>query len=208
MSDLIDLSSVDKILAIRYDPSRMQDLALDTLDKAKNGEINIPDANNPFFYALEWSALLAAATMQNHTDLITGFYPKMANSDDDLYRWMSDEDYAGRFSEPSRMSITLILNADEVRARAIQVAADSNDDIDSVYSKLSIPRNSSYSIAGADFSQEYPIEIRVMKHGGFMVVWDVSEPSPLMTLETNQLDWRMIKVDNMNLLYITVPLRH
>lgn len=207
MSDLINQSIIDRILAVRNDPARMHDLAMDVLDQAMNGTIDIPDANNPFWYGIEMAALMNSATMQNMEDTMAGYYPLMANSEDDLYRHMSDEDYDGRFGTPSRMPFVYILNADEVRQRAVQVAPESNDDIDSVYSKLVIPRNSSYNVAGADFSQEYPIEIRVMKHGGFMVVWDVSQPSPLMTLETNQLDWRIAKINNNEYIYITMPLR-
>ena len=43
MSDLSNLPIVDRILAVRYDPSRMVDVAMDVLDQAMNGEIDIPD---------------------------------------------------------------------------------------------------------------------------------------------------------------------
>lgn len=207
MSDLLNLSVKDRILAVRYDPSSMMDLSMDVLDQAMKGEIDIPDANHPFWYALEMSALMNAASMQAMADAIAGFYPVQANSQDDLYRHMSDEDYDGRFSTPSRLPFVLILNAEEVRQRAVRVEESSNDDIDSVYSKLVFPRNSVYGVAGADFSQEYPLEIRVMKHGGFMVVWDVSQPTPLLTLETNQIDWRIATMNNVEYLYIEFSMR-
>lgn len=207
MSDLLKLSVVDRILAVRDDPSRMVDVALDVLDQARGGDIDIPDANHPFWYALEMSALMDAAAMRRMEDITTQFYPEMGRTQEDLYRHMSSQDYANRFCTPARMPFVFILNADEVRQRAVPVTAGSNDDINSVYSKLVIPRNSSYNVAGANFSQEYPIEIRVMKHGGFMVVWDVSQPSPLMTLETNQLSWRTTRVNNTEYLYINMPLR-
>lgn len=207
MSDLSNLSVVDRILAVRFDPSKMQDLSLDLLDKATNGEIDIPDANHPFWFALESSALQNAASMQQMSDEMAAFYPSQAETQDDLYRHMSDEDYNGRFCSPSRLPYSLILNADEVRQRAVQVEQQSNDDIDSVYSKLVIPRNSMYNVAGANFSQEYPLEIRVMKHGGFMVVWDVSQPTPLLTLETNQIDWRITTFNNVEYLYISFTMR-
>lgn len=207
MSDLSNLSIIDRILAIRYDPSKMQDLSLDLLDQASNGEIDILDANSPFWFALESSALQNAASMQQMSDEMAAFYPSQAIDQDDLYRHMSDEDYNGRFCSPSRLSYSLILNADEVRQRAVRVDQQSNDDIDSVYSKLVIPRNSMYNTAGANFSQEYPLEIRVMKHGGFMVVWDVSQPTPLLTLETNQIDWRITTFNNVEYLYINFSMR-
>lgn len=207
MSDISSLSTKDRILAVRYDPSEMVDLSLDLLEQASGGTLNIPDASNPFMFALEQAALMNAATMQTIADCTAQYYPQQAQTQDDLYRHMSDEAYKDRFCTPARMPFMMVLNADEVRQRAVQVAANSNDDIDSVYSKLVLPRNSQYGIAGANFSQEYPLEIRVMKHGGFMVVWDVSQPTPLLNLETNQIDWRVDKINNAEYLSIMFNMR-
>lgn len=207
MSDLSTLPIVDRILAVRYDPSRMVDVAMDVLDQAMNGEIDIPDANNPFWFAIEMAALMNTASMQTMRDTISGYYPVQAETQEDLYRHMSDEDYKNRFCTPSRLPFVYIFNADEIRQRAVPVEQASNDDIDSVYSKLVIPRNSQYGVAGANFSQEYPLEIRVMKHGGFMVVWDVSEHTPLLNLETNQIDWRIAVINNVEYLYIEFNMR-
>lgn len=207
MSDISSLPTIDRILAVRYDPSEMVDLSLDLLEQASNRTLNIPDASNPFMFALEQAAIMNAATMQTMMDCTAQYYPQQAQQMEDLYRHMSDEDYKDRFCTPARLPFMLVLNADEVRQRAVRVAADSNDDIDSVYSKLVLPRNSQYAIAGANFSQEYPLEIRVMKHGGFMVVWDVSQPTPLLNLETNQIDWRVDKVNNAEYLSIMYNMR-
>jgi len=207
MSELSTLSTVEQIMAVRYDPSRMVDLSLDLLDQAMNGEIDIPDASNPFVFALEMAALMNAASMQTMSDEIAQFYRVQANTQEDLYRHMSDEDYKNRFCTPARLPFMMVLNADEVRQRAVPVAASSNDDLNAVYSKLVLPRNSMYGIAGANFSQEYPLEIRVMKHGGFMVVWDVSQPTPLLNLETNQINWRVDRINNTDYLSIMFNMR-
>lgn len=196
-----------KMIDLRNDPSLMVDYSLDLLDQAMDGSVNIVNATNPAMFAFELAALTGSAVMQNHEDLITSFYPKMAVSYEDLYRNMSDEDYKNRFCTPSRLTINLIFNADEIRARAVQVDSAGNDDIDSIYSKMVIPRNSQFTVMDTTFSLEYPIEIRVMKHGGFVVVYDVSEPTPLLSVESNQLDWKEIVFNNEQMLYITVPLR-
>lgn len=196
-----------KLIDLRYDPAGITDFAFNLLEEATNGEINIPDANNPFFFALETAALLASAGMEHDSDLMSGFYPKMSSSFSDVYRWMADADQANRFSTPSSLGITFIINADEVRQRAVRVASDSKDDIDSVYSKLVIPRNSTFHIAGEAFSLEYPVEMRVMKHGGFVVVYDVSEVTPYLSVETNQLNWYLKTVNGVQYLAITLPVR-
>lgn len=196
-----------KMIDLRNDPSLMVDYSLDLLDQAMDGSADIINATNPAMFAFELNALTGSAIMQNHQDLITQFYPKLSASYEDLYRSMSDEDYKNRFCTPARLTVNLIFNADEIRARAVQVKGGSNDDIDSIYSKMVIPRNTQITAMDTTFSMEYPIEIRVMKHGGFVVVYDVSQPTPLMTVESNQLDWKEIVYNNEEMLYITVPLR-
>jgi hypothetical protein len=95
-----------KMVDLRNDPSLMVDYSLDLLDQAMDGTIDIINATNPAMFAFELAALTGSAVMQNHTDLITGFYPKMAQSYSDLYRNMSDEDYKNRFCTPSRLTVT------------------------------------------------------------------------------------------------------
>lgn len=210
MSNIASMTNADivaKMISLRNDPTAVQEFSLNLLDAASNGAINLPDANSPVFYALEVGALLATSTMQNDGDLMAGFYPKMANSYGDLYRWMSDDQYPGRFATPSRLYLMFIINADEVRARAVPVAPDGGDALESVYAKLVIPRNSQFMIAGYKFSMEYPIEIRIMKHGGFVIVYDTSEKTPLLTLEDNQLDKYTQTLNGSEYLGITTMLR-
>ncbi|ANH51753.1 putative virion structural protein [Erwinia phage vB_EamM_Bosolaphorus] len=206
MSDSIDVRK-QKMIDLRNDPSLMMDYTLDLLDQNMDGTIDIMNATNPAMFAFELVALTGSAVMQNHEDLYTAYYPKMARTYEDLYRNMSDEDYKNRFCTPSRITTNFIFNADEIRARAVQLDSSGNDDIDSIYSKMVIPRNTEITVMDVTFSLEYPIEIRVMKHGGFVVVYDVSQPSPLLTVETNQLTWRTAIFNGVELLYITVPLR-
>lgn len=210
MSDIASMTNdqiIAKMISLRNDPTAIQEFSLNMLDAASGGAINLPDANSPVFYALETAALLASSTMQHDADLMAAFYPKMANSYDNLYRWMSDDQYPNRFASPSRLYLMFIINADEIRARAIPVVAGSDDDLLSVYSKLVIPRNSQFSIAGFMFSMEYPIEIRIMKHGGFVIVYDTSEKTPLLTLEDNQLQKYTQTINGNEYLGITTMLR-
>lgn len=210
MSDISSMTNSDivaKLISLRNDPTAVQEFSLNMLDAASEGSINLPDANSPFFYALENAALLATSTMQHDGDLMAAFYPKMANSYDDLYRWMSDDQYPGRFATPSRLYLMFVINADEVRARAVPVSPDSTDALESVYSKVVIPRNSQFMIAGYTFSMEYPIEIRIMKHGGFVIVYDTTEKTPLLTLEDNQLQKYTQTLNGNEYLGITAMMR-
>jgi len=206
MSQIDPASIKTQIAAILNNPSQVVDFAFDLFDNANNNTLDIITANNPFAYALEFAALTSSAVFQATKDQLSAFYPKLAQTEDDLYRWMSDADYANRFVTPSRLPVNFIFNADEVRTRAVKVASGSVDDTNAIYSKMVIPRNSQLTAMGYDFSLQYPIEIRVMKHGGFVVVYDVSEPTPLLSLETNLLDFTLITSNGVDYISINVPL--
>lgn len=200
------VSLTEQLLSVKNNPTSIQELALRKLDEAHSGKIDIPDANNPFMYGLEFAAMVGSAIMSNHELLTMKRYRKLASSYDDLYHHMSDEDYPGRWGEPSRIGITLAFNADEIRKRAVETADDFGDG-SSIYSMLIIPRNTTIMVQGIAFSFEFPIEIRVMKHGGFVVVYDVSQPSPFMTLSSNQVDTRLLPVNGSEYLMMNIDLR-
>ena len=51
--------------------------------------------------------------------------------------------------------------------------------------KVTIPRNTFFTVANTIFSIQYPIEIRQLAHGGIQIVYDATIVSPLQTLSTN-----------------------
>ena len=71
--------------------------------------------------------------------------------------------------------------------------------------KLTIPRDSFFSVGGYIFTMQYPIDIRVMAHGGLQVIYDTDLISPLQTLESNLVKWRTILLDNVEYLEIAIP---
>lgn len=183
---------------IRYNPAAIQRLALSTLEEATNGEIDIVDATNPFVFLMEASAHNSAAGMIQSAVLNRKQYPSMAVTEDDLYLHMADADYIGRFATPSRTVFTILLNKDEVYKRAVATGVG---DI----RKLTIPRHSSFTVAGVIFTMQYPIDIRVMAHGGLQIVYDVDKPSPLQQLTTNIVDWRVVNIEGVEYLKIDFP---
>jgi hypothetical protein len=186
---------ITNIEQYKYNPALMQRAALDALSSVSNGTIDIVDATNPFVFALETTAVNTAAFIQ-HTEAINRRqYPAASVTADDLYLHMSDKDYVGRFALPSTTTFTMIISKDELLNALVL------DPITKI-SKITIPRNTVFTVADINFSLQYPIDIRKMQHGGLQIVYDTSVLSPLYVLETNVIDWEETH-DPSNNAYIT-----
>lgn len=195
-------SSISELLtdvrSLRFDPSAIQRRSLETLEQVTNGELDIVDPSNPFVFLLESSSVNTSAAMSYAESLTRQQYPSMAVTEDELYLHMSDVDYLNRFATPSSTTFKLLFNKGELINKAIET------DIPGV-KKLVIPRNTEFSVGEYTFTIEYPIELRVMGYGGIQVVYDVSRNSPLVNIESNLLDWKMIRLNGSDYVRIDVP---
>ena len=165
-------------------PSLMQRQVYDLADIALDGQYDVVNATNPFAYLVEVNVASISAQASNYRSILGELYPRHANDEETLYRFMSDKDYEGRFGTPSSAPFRLLINKDEILTRAVQVG-------DTKVRKLVIPRNTKITIAGVTFGLHYPIEIRVLPHGGLQVVYNVEKVSPLQTLTSNVVDWQI-----------------
>lgn len=104
------MSILDQIDAVRNDPTRIQQVVLNTVDAFRTGELEIPHPGNPFALLLEMAASVAAATSIRDTLALRAMYPILAQTQEDLYRHMADVDYLGRFATPSELYVRLMLS--------------------------------------------------------------------------------------------------
>ena len=78
------------------------------------------------------------------------------------------------------------------------------------FRKLTIPEYTVVKVSDLAFTMQYPIDIKVMRHGGIQVVYDNSVHSPIQELTSNSLEWDVVnlKRGNVNTAYlrITVPM--
>jgi hypothetical protein len=184
-------TSVEKlqadITASIYNPASIQKAALSMLKEISNGSIEIVDPTNPFVFLMEASAVMTAASVAQNEANTRKQYAFAAQNSEDLYPHMSDKDYVDRFAIPTSVDIMMFFDKQELINSLVT-------DPDTGIKKVVIPRNTTFTVAETTFSIQYPIEIRQMAHGGLQVVWDVSQTSPLKTLSTNVIDWRVAKL--------------
>lgn len=187
-----------QIDAVRFNPSAIHQLSLKLLEEVRNGERVVVDPTNPFMFLLETSAVNVAAAMAANEANSRKQYGVMALTEDEIYHHMSDKDYLDRFAKPSRTTITIMMSREEVIARAVPTGQGG-------MKKLVIPRHSEFTVAGYQFTMQYPIEMRVMANGGLQIIHDVSRQSPLMTLASNVVDYSLANIDGTIYLMIKAP---
>jgi len=187
----------DKLEAVRFNPGLMVNVALNELESQLTGKgsFDVPDAANPFVYALETATVTSSLAMSESHALLRKQYPAMALTMDELYLHLSDDDFIGRFSSPARTTFELYINKQEVIAKAVPYG-------DAGSRKLIIPRLTEFEVAGFKFTMQYPVELRVMQHGGMQIVYDATDVSPIQALETNLVTFKEITSRDTTLLML------
>lgn len=189
---------LDNIVQLINNPYAIQRESLAQLEARVGGERGVVDPTNPFVHLMETSCMNAAAAMVKAETGLRRIYPQMAVNDAEVYNHMADADYIGRFATPALGKFRLMLSRDEVFQRAVPTGVGS-------IRKLTIPRNTSFSVAESIFTMQYPIDIRIMAHGGLQVVYDTSEESPLEILSSNVVDWAPLNLDGKVYLSLDIP---
>lgn len=197
MSNLTNTSTVsgvlDNIAAYKYNPAGIQRVILQHLQDVTAGTVDIIDPTNPFVFALESASVSTAAFMTENEVNTRRLYPALAQTPEDLYIHMSDKDFVDRFASPATTTFNIMIAKDDLLSKLIY-------DPETLGTKITIPRNSEFTIADVTFSLQYPIVIRQLVHGGLQVVYDTDTESPLQSLpsnvieysirtDTNQIDW-------------------
>ena len=188
----VDLSAA--IATVKHNPSAIQRLILQHLED--NG-ISTVDPTNPFVFLLEASTMNSSIAMQQAETLTRRQYPSLAQTDEELYLHMSDVDYLDRFAQPSRTSFTVLMDYEEFLNKAVSTGVGN-------VRKLTIPKHSEFNVADYRFTLQYPIDLRLMSHGGLQIVYDVSEVSPLYTLESNVVPWSIVNINGVRFIRLDI----
>lgn len=173
---------IDNLSRYKYNPGSLQRTILEHLEAVTDGSVTMVDPSTPFNFLLESSCFNTAMVMQQMTVEWRKQYKSLANTRADLYHHLSDQDFVGLFATPAQGRFVIAMDLDEIKQHVVK-------EDDTRIRKLVIPRHSVFAIGGHPFTLQYPIELRLMPHGGMQVVYDNGRPSPLQTLSSNQLDW-------------------
>jgi hypothetical protein len=179
-------------------PGSIQQVALDILEEAVDGNINIVDPSSPFMFLLEASATNTSTAILKAQSVMRRLYPMLATNYAELYHHMADEDYLDRFATPSRTTLTLVVPVESVKTAAVM-------DTQAGVRRLTIPKDTVFRVGGIDWFVHYPIEITVTPTNVIQVSYDLAPFSPLLPKDANALDYRTVQSVNGDELVIDLP---
>lgn len=197
----------DELSRISNNPSRVIATVFNDIEKTfTEGAGTLNSTDHPFAYAVDLVVGTNYGFISRLGDSEAKTFKVHARNIGDLAKQMSDEDWYGIFAEPSDTKIRFIISQESLDRFSIPFDnVDGN--LNNRYRKLVIPGDTEFDIAGLPFLLENPVEIRIMEHGGYQVVYDSENQSPLNPLTTNTPEVNYLDLDSRRYLTIELPLR-
>lgn len=171
---------------------------------AGSGTLN--SADHPFPYMVDLIIGTNYGLISRLGDIESKQFRVHARTIDDLSKTMSDDDWYGVFASPSTTTVSFIISEESLDQAAIRFN-EINGTLNNSYRKLVIPPDTKITIAGIPFLLENPVEIRVMDHGGYGVVYDSTRQSKLNPLVTNTPEVHYLNIDRVRYLALELPVR-
>lgn len=167
----------------QFSPGLIQQPAMDVLDDIYNNAYDITDSTSPAVNIMEINAATIAAFHTQANILSRKQYPSLAESFEDLYHHMSDNDYQDRFARPlSDVIIYKGLPADEIRRLAVLDPALG-------LKKITIPADTSISVGDKSYYLHWPVDIIVTSDDQLSARYDLSGYA-LKDRTSNTIDYR------------------
>lgn len=199
--------SFDDLEKYANNPSRIIGTVFKEIEatfSAGSGTLN--SKSHPFSYAVDLIVGTNYGFISRLGDNTAKKYPVHARNLSDLSKVMCDEDWYGVFSEPSNLTWRWIVSEEVINSIALEYTDTDGTQVNT-YKKVVLPPDSQFTVAGIPFLLENPVEIRVMDHGGYQVVYDSSYNSPLKPLVGNSPDREILNIDNRKYLSVHLPMR-
>lgn len=172
----------------KFHPSALVEVNFNSLSDMLEGRVEILEPNNPISFLLETGGLSTAFGIQQFILETRKLFPDLANTEDDLYKHMSDEDYLNRFSSPSKAKVRFSISHNDYLSKAY-VDPVTGDRI------LTIPRNYSVNIENNIFSTTAPIVIRMTDADVMDIRYKAEEMDNVFPLRTNYIPFETIKLN-------------
>lgn len=194
----------EQLQSVLANSAQMQTVAYTALAEQMGplGKYDVPDGTLPFSWAMEVGTQETALAIDEMKAGMRKLYTSMAITIDETYLHMSDVDYIGRFAVPSQTRFSLFLDYEEVIKKAVAYGTQGNR-------KITIPRLTEFVVNDMRFTMQYPLEIRVLRHGGIQCEYDATVSSPIETLETNIADWSLaiLDRDDRRVIELSIPIK-
>jgi len=180
------------------DPTGMFRAAIRSFQGQQEGDLTTISTSSPVLQVLETSSAQVGAFLQVDERQTQKQYATAAKTREDLYPHMATKHFTNIFTLPSKTNFILLFNKNELLNRMQPVPGTRSR-------KITIPRNSYFTIAGLTFGIHYPIDIIQQSHEALRVVWDMDQRTPLQDFQSNRLKFDIRRRDDEDHLAIVVP---
>lgn len=136
--------------SLLYNPNLIQKLVLSNLET--DGNITLSSATNPFIMLLESTASLTSAVAMESRNIIRRKFPSLAQSMDDLYPHLTDNELTYIFATPSETTLRFSLEVTKLKSYGSQ---------GSNYIETQIPSGTTITVHDYTFTIINPVLIRI-----------------------------------------------
>nr|MDD2819473.1 hypothetical protein [Candidatus Nanopelagicales bacterium] len=192
MADITPTKSLDiqeqlkNLELLKYHPSGIFQLSLNRVADMLDGKVTQTDPSNPFIYLLETSSLNTAFAIQEYTLQTRKRYPRLANTQEDLYLHMSDYDFLGRFSQPSSANVLFNILFNDFKTKAAYNPVQKEH-------VLKIPRHTKVKIGQYVYMLTSAIIIRQTENNVIDVKFEDQDFDNLFPVTTNYINFALNK---------------
>ena len=183
------------------DPLNIFSQYIDTVESKLGDGGKVVDVNNVFSFVAEFNSYMTGHLVNEICDVFPSLYPSRAQTSEELYKHLADNEYLGLFNTPASCSLEILLD----KQYLIDNAKSYNDN----YNKVVIPKESLITLEQFNFGIYYPIEIRINKiTNTFQVSYDTVTygNNPLKALTQNTIEHRIINYKGLELLAFRIPI--
>ena len=174
---------------------------IDTVESKLTDGAEVVDTNNVFSFVAEFNAYMTGHLVNEICDVFPSLYPSRAQTSEELYKHLADNEYLGLFNTPATCSLEILLDK--------QYLIDNAKSYNVNYNKIVIPKESSIVLEQFNFGIYYPIEIRINKiTDTFQISYDTTTygTNPLKALTQNTIEHRIVNYNGLELLSFKIPI--
>lgn len=179
-------------------PISIRNETLAVLEDALDGKLDIVDPTNPWVFLMESMSANTAGALQATQSLTRIQHRGRAQTQEELFYHMSDRDHLDRFSKPTRATVNLMLNRQQVLDNAVLDPVTNNK-------KLIIPKDTRWDVAGYSFYQHFPLVIEVTPGEDFITYLDTSTLTPVKTIDNNIVPNVTTMYQDVRVLMLSIP---
>ena len=183
------------------DPLNIFSQYIDTVESKLTDGAEVVDTKNIFSFIVEFNSYMTGHLVNEICDVFPALYPSRAQTSEELYKHLADNEYLGLFNTPASCTLEILLD----KQFLIDNAKPYNDN----YNKVIIPKESTFALEQFSFGIYYPIEIRINKvTNTFHVSYDTATygNNPLHALHQNTIEHRIINYKGLELLSFRIPI--